>query len=128
MILEIDILAQGFGVKMTTLSISKKIVNEFLSHGENEYPYECCGFIIGNFKEKKSYGLEYLPASNVKEKNRERRFLIDPKAYQEAEDIADIKEIYVFSIKSLILNSLRLKLIILLKISYLNILSQNIYL
>ena len=71
MTLEIDILAQGFGVKMTTINITENIVNAFTSHGEEEYPHECCGFIIGNFKGNESYGLEYLPASNIKEENRE---------------------------------------------------------
>ena len=98
MTLEIDILARGFGVKMTTINITENIANAFTSHGEEEYPHECCGFIIGNFKGNESYGLEYLPASNIKEENRERRFLIDPKAYQKAEDEADEKGLSVISI------------------------------
>ena len=98
MILEIDILVQDFGDNMTTIHITKKIEKQFKSHGENEYPYECCGFILGNFKDKESYGLEYIPEKNVKEKNRERRFLIDPQAYQNAEDTADEKGLSVISI------------------------------
>ena len=77
MILAIDISALDYGVKMTTINITKNITDAFTSHGEKEYPHECCGFIIGSFNDDESYGLEYLPASNVKEENRERRFLID---------------------------------------------------
>ena len=98
MILETDILAQDFGDNMTIIHITKKIEEEFKLHGENEYPHECCGFILGHFKNKESYGLEYVPATNVKEENRERRFLIDPKAYQNAEDTADEKGLSVISI------------------------------
>ena len=43
-------------------------------------------------------GVEYLPASNTKEENRERRFLIDPMAYQKAEDEAEERDLSVISI------------------------------
>ena len=98
MILGIDILAQGFGDNMTTIYITKKIEQQFKSHGENEYPHECCGFILGHFKNNESYGLEYLPAANIKVENKVRRFLIDPNAYQNAEDEADEKGLSVISI------------------------------
>ena len=98
MILVIDILAQDFGVKMTTIYITKKIEQMFKSHSENDYPHECCGFILGQFKDDESFGIEYLPASNVKEENRERRFLIDPLAYQKAEDEADDQGMSIISI------------------------------
>ena len=98
MILVIDILAQDYGDNMTRINITKQIEEQFKSHGENEYPYECCGFILGHFKDNESYGIEYLAAKNVKEENRERRFLIDPQAYQNAEDKADEKNLSVISI------------------------------
>ena len=98
MILEIDTLVLDYGVKMTIINISKKIENAFINHGEKEYPHECCGFIIGNFKGNDSFGLKYLPAANIKEENRERRFLIDPQAYQKAEDEADAQGLSVISI------------------------------
>jgi proteasome lid subunit RPN8/RPN11 len=83
---------------MTSINITQKIVDTFISHGEKDYPYECCGFILGKFKGDESFGVEYLPASNVKEGNRKRRFLIDPLAYQKAEDEADELELSVISI------------------------------
>ena len=98
MTLAIDILVQDFGDDMTTIHITKEIEKQFKLHGEKEYPHECCGFILGHFKDNESHGLEYLPAANVKEKNRERRFLIDPNAYQNAEDEADEKGLSVISI------------------------------
>ncbi len=98
MILETGISVLGFGAEMKTINITQKIVDSFLSHGEKEYPHECCGFILGQFKDDESFGIEYLPASNVKEENRERRFLIDPLAYQKAEDEADAHGMSVISI------------------------------
>ena len=53
---------------------------------------------MGNFKGDESFSLEYLPAANTKEENRERRFLIDPMAYQKAEDEADDRNLSVISI------------------------------
>ena len=98
MILGTGISVPGFGTEMTSFYITQKIVNNFISHGEKDYPYECCGFILGKFKGDESFGVEYLPASNVKEGNRKRRFLIDPLAYQKAEDEADEQGLSVISI------------------------------
>ena len=53
---------------------------------------------MGSFKGDESFSLEYLPAANTKEENRERRFLIDPMAYQKAEDEADERDLSVISI------------------------------
>jgi len=94
-----DILAQDYGHKMNEIILTKKIINEFKSHGESDFPHECCGFIIGDFLPNgKSKAVEYLPASNTKSENRERRFLIDPMAYQNAEDKADKLGLSVISI------------------------------
>ena len=98
MILVIDISVQGYGANMTTININEKIAEAFTAHGEKDYPHECCGFILGHFKDGESHGIEYMPATNVKEENRERRFLIDPQAYQKAEDEADERGLSVISI------------------------------
>ena len=83
---------------MSKIILTDNIIKEFMEHAESDYPYECCGFILGHFKDNESYGIEYLAAKNVKEENRERRFLIDPLAYQNAEDTADEKGLSVISI------------------------------
>ena len=99
MILVKDILVQDYGVNMAEIILTKKIINEFQSHGEQEFPHECCGFILGNFtKDRQGEALKYIPASNSKEENRERRFLIDPIVYQNAEDKADELGLSVISI------------------------------
>lgn len=83
---------------MSTIHLSIEIIEQFEKHGEADYPHECCGFILGNFKGDESIALEYLPAANTKVENRERRFLIDPQAYQKAEDEADERGLSVISI------------------------------
>ena len=83
---------------MTEIILTNDIINNFLKHGEQEYPYECCGFILGHIIDKKTIATEYIAALNTKEENKERRFLIDPMAYQNAEDEADQKGSSVISI------------------------------
>ena len=84
---------------MAGIILTKQIIDEFQTHGEQEFPHECCGFILGNFtSDGQGEALEYIPASNTKEENRERRFLIDPMAYQNAEDKADELGLSVISI------------------------------
>ena len=83
---------------MSVINITQEIIDQFSSHGEEKFPHECCGFILGNYQGDETFGLEYLPATNTKEENRERRFLIDPMAYQKAEDEADERNLSVISI------------------------------
>ena len=83
---------------MTEIVLTENIINDFLKHGQQDYPYECCGFILGNFIGQQSVGLEYIAVPNTKEENKERRFLIDPMAYQDAEDLADKKGLSIISI------------------------------
>ena len=92
------ILVLDYGVDMSVINLTHDIISQFKKHGESDYPHECCGFILGNFAEQDSTGTEYLPAANTKEENRERRFLIDPMAYQKAEDEADKRGLSVISI------------------------------
>ena len=83
---------------MEGIYLTNNIINQFKQQAEQDYPHECCGFILGAFNEDCSKGIEYLPASNIKDKNRERRFLIDPQAYQQAEDEADQRGLSIISI------------------------------
>ena len=83
---------------MSEIVLRQDIIDSFLKHGEKDYPFECCGFILGHFIDEKSVGTEYIAIPNTKEENKERRFLIDPMAYQDAEDLADKKGLSIISI------------------------------
>ena len=98
MILVIDISVLDYGVSMSVINLTNKIIEQFVKHGESDYPHECCGFILGNFINGETMGFEYLPALNTKKENRERRFLIDPLTYQKAEDEAAKQELSIISI------------------------------
>jgi proteasome lid subunit RPN8/RPN11 len=80
------------------IQLTQKIVQQFQLHGEKDYPHECCGFILGQSTNNGTEALEYVPAENTKDENRERRFLIAPNAYQQVEDEADKKGLAVISI------------------------------
>ncbi len=80
------------------IHLTQKIVEQFQQHAEQDYPNECCGFIVGCWTSNGTEALEYMPAENTKNVNRERRFLIDPKDYQKVEDFADQKGMSVISI------------------------------
>ena len=93
-----DISVLDYGGNMSVINLTHEIIQQFMKHAESDYPHECCGFILGNFADQDSTGTEYLPATNTKEENRERRFLIDPMLYQKAEDKADERGLSIISI------------------------------
>ena len=55
---------------MTEIILTEDIINNFLHHGEQDYPFECCGFILGHFTNQKSIGTEYIAVPNIKKENR----------------------------------------------------------
>ena len=83
---------------MSSLIIPKTIIESFLDHAQNDYPYECCGLILGEFRQNSSTALKYIPVENIKKEERERRFLIDPMEYEKAEDEADKHKLSIISI------------------------------
>ena len=55
-------------------------------HGEESYPHECCGALLGA---EAGHAISALPLDNVTDGERRRRFLISPDAYRRAEAEAD---------------------------------------
>jgi proteasome lid subunit RPN8/RPN11 len=53
---------------------------EIAAHGERDYPYECCGLLLGRFDDGGSKSVhEIYPISNAREESAKRnRFLIRP--------------------------------------------------
>jgi proteasome lid subunit RPN8/RPN11 len=64
--------------------------NEIASHGESDYPNECCGMLIGRFGENGTKIVtETRPISNTRhEEARRNRFLIQPEELLLAEKYA----------------------------------------
>lgn len=68
------------------LAISKDLLNQIHEHGEQAYPEEGAGFLIGNPGKVENI----LPLQNAREQEaRHNRFLITPEAYLNAELTAD---------------------------------------
>jgi proteasome lid subunit RPN8/RPN11 len=68
------------------LAISKELLDQIHEHGEQAYPEEGAGFLVGNDGEVKNI----LPLHNAREQEaRHNRFLITPEAYLNAELTAE---------------------------------------
>jgi len=69
-----------------SLAISKELLDQIHAHGEQAYPEEGAGFLIGRDDKVESI----LPLDNAREDGaRHNRFLITPEAYLKAELEAD---------------------------------------
>ncbi len=82
------------------LKIKKETVEEIKKQGEEGYPYEICGFMLGNIDYQNNIR-ECIEVYQVENRNKERandRFEIDPKDYMKVEDYADKKGISIIGI------------------------------
>ena len=69
------------------ITLKKKQMDEINNQAENEYPYECCGLLIGNFEADKSKSVQHIvPISNARaEEDKHNRFLITPEKMMRGE-------------------------------------------
>lgn len=67
------------------------------AHGERDYPYECCGLLLGQLaNDGRKVCLEIYPISNAREEEAKRnRFLIRPEELLRGEQHAATKELEV---------------------------------
>jgi len=78
------------------IEINKKDIQKMKSHGEKDYPNECCGFLIGKVKEgKKTVGLSKAVQNYREPENQYNRFIIPPQEYMKAEHFASSKNLDV---------------------------------
>jgi proteasome lid subunit RPN8/RPN11 len=57
-------------------------------HGEQSYPHECCGFLLGSNLEGANVLEEVYPAENERKDSRHNRYLITPDQYKRADSHA----------------------------------------
>ena len=79
------------------ITIDNQQLSEIREHGERDYPFECCGLMLGRFEanERKSV-LEIYPISNAREEAAKRnRFLIRPEELMRGEKYARAKRLDV---------------------------------
>jgi proteasome lid subunit RPN8/RPN11 len=61
------------------ITISESLLREIRAHGVKDYPYECCGLLLGRFDAEGKLVTETYPISNAREESAKRnRFLIEP--------------------------------------------------
>lgn len=65
--------------KRTLITLTEQHLTEICQHGERDYPYECCGLLIGRYEAGRKLVIETYPISNAREEEAKRnRFLIMP--------------------------------------------------
>jgi len=82
------------------LKIKKELIDEIAKQGERGYPYEICGFLLGNI-DYVNDTREALEVFQVENQNKERandRFEIAPQDYMRVENYADSKGLAIVGI------------------------------
>jgi len=71
------------------IALNHEQLSEMRAHGERDYPYECCGLMLGRFESGLKKVLEIYPISNAREEEAKRnRFLIRPEELMRGEKYA----------------------------------------
>jgi proteasome lid subunit RPN8/RPN11 len=78
------------------ISISEQLLENVREHGIRDYPYECCGLLLGRYEADAKVVRETYPISNAREESAKRnRFLIQPEELMRGERYARSKELEV---------------------------------
>lgn len=78
------------------ITISETQLNEIREHGVRDYPYECCGLLLGRYTENGKLVRETYPISNAREESAKRnRFLIMPEELMRGERYAASRDLEV---------------------------------
>lgn len=71
------------------ITITEQQLTEIREHGVRDYPYECCGLLLGRYGEHGKTVTETYPISNAREESAKRnRFLIAPEELMRGERYA----------------------------------------
>ena len=79
------------------ITLEEERLREIRRHGVADYPYECCGLLLGRFeKDGGKVVLETYPISNAREESAKRnRFLIQPEELLKGERYARSRKLEV---------------------------------
>ena len=76
--------------------VTKEQLSAMRAHGERDYPYECCGLMLGELAGGRKQVSEVYPISNAREEEAKRnRFLIRPEELMRGEKYARDKGLEV---------------------------------
>ena len=78
------------------IRIDQKQIEEIRAHGVRDYPYECCGLMLGRYGAEGKSVTEIYPISNAREESAKRnRFLIEPHELMRGERYARERDLEV---------------------------------
>lgn len=78
------------------IEMAPEQIAEIRQHGESDYPFECCGLLLGTFLDDRKTVVETLAISNAREEEAKRnRFLIRPEELLRGEKYARAKRLDV---------------------------------
>lgn len=78
------------------ITIAEAQLSEIRAHGVRDYPYECCGLLLGRFRDDGKFVMETYPISNAREESAKRnRFLITPEELMRGERYARGRDLEV---------------------------------
>ena len=78
------------------ITISETQLNEIREHGVRDYPYECCGLLLGRYTDNGKLVREIYPISNAREESAKRnRFLITPDELMRGERYAASRDLEI---------------------------------
>ena len=78
------------------ISISTDLLDQIRAHGVRDYPYECCGLLLGRYGAEGKIVNETYPISNAREESAKRnRFLIEPVELMRGERYARDRDLEV---------------------------------
>lgn len=70
------------------IKVKSEQLEQIRKHGEQTYPHECCGFLLGASEGETNVLAEVYAAENERQDSRETRYLITPQQYKRADDYA----------------------------------------
>lgn len=68
--------------------LTPEVEEQIRQHGEEDYPYECCGFLVGELQDGVKVITEIRRQANERDESRETRYLIRPEEFRAAERYA----------------------------------------
>ena len=78
------------------ITIAEEQLTEIREHGIRDYPYECCGLLLGRYAANGKFVTETYPISNAREESAKRnRFLIAPEELMRGERYARERDLEV---------------------------------
>ena len=71
-----------------SIKLKQQHLDQIREHGEQTYPHECCGFLLGTREGETNVLQEAYAAENERQESQETRYLITPQQYKRADDYA----------------------------------------